>query len=159
MSIRAIQSNNPSFKAVLTPIAQAFVSEAFDDVLNNGTKNQIKDASMYYSEIHSKGTASGWKLHAARIGVSEGVPCTELHEDFYILKRPDKYDRVILKTSSKKPMSSFDKLRNLALDLTLRTKKRPQMSEEQSQKEVDSLAKMLKDNNVQGVSFSLDIDA
>ena len=56
-------------------------------------------------------------------------------------------------------MSSFDKLRNLALDLTLRAKKRPQMTEEQSQKEVDSLAKMLKDNNVQGLSFTLDIDA
>ena len=159
MKINSVYSNNPSFKAVLTPIAQAFVSEAFDDVLQNGTKNQIRDAALYYSEIHSIGTARGWKLHAGRMGVEEGVPCTVAHEDFYILKRPDKYDKVILKTTSKEPMSSFDKLRNLALDLTLRAKERPKMTKEESQKEVEKLSKVLKEQNVQGISFTLDVDA
>ena len=153
MSISAIQSHNPSFKAVLTPTAQAMVSEAFDDVLKNGTKNEIRDAAMYYSEIHSKGTASGWKLHAARMGVSDGVPCTESHEDFFILKRPNQYDQVILKTTSKKPMSSFDKLRNLALDLTLTAKRRPKMTKAQEMEEFEKLSKLFKENGVQGYSF------
>ena len=130
MSIQPIKSHNPSFRAVLTPIAQVMVSEAMDDVLQNGTKNQIRDAAMYYSEIHTKGTASGWKLHSGRMGISEGIPCTEAYEDFFILKRPNQYDEVILKTTSKEPMSSFDKLRNLALDLTLMAKKPKRMSKE-----------------------------
>ena len=159
MSIKAIQAGSPSFKAVLTPVAQSFIANEFNNVLENGTRNEIREAAKYYSQIHTAGTNKGWKLNAARTSCRYVDSGETVNEDLYILSRPDKYDRVILKTTSKESMSPLEKLKTLAEDLTQRAKRKPRMSEEESQREVENLSAYLKEHNIKGISFTLDTDA